>query len=329
MGNKNIIYNIVDSFLKMENPSESLAGFFRRWIVDENCREEKDSALERQWNRMNAMLDSIDDSDKYEVQFKMMEHVEKSSARKGFYMRWHTAAAAVVLIVGLASYSLWSWFQDTEVEKTCYVTSAGSKGDFFLPDGSHVWMNANSRLEFSDEFNYGHERKVSVKGEAFFDVVKGRKPFIVSLGDDVNVTVHGTRFNVRNTDVFESVQVVLQSGSVEVSSGSGSRTMLVPGTCYTYNNSSGTYSINRVNTANFSNWTKPYIAFKDETLRNILITLEHWYNTKIIVENDVDTTQSLSFTIKSESIEDTFSLLQILTKYRCIVVDKNHVVISK
>ncbi len=311
MKNKSIIYNIVDSFMRQDNPSESIKGFFHRWIVDDSFREEKDSALEHQWKRMNA------------------EHMKKYSAKRGFYMRWHTVAAVFVLLVCLASYSVWSLCQDEVVGKTCYVTGTDSKGDFFLPDGSHVWMNANSRLEFSDDFNYGHERKVAVTGEAFFDVVKGRRPFIVSLGHDVNVKVYGTRFNVRNSDVFESVQVVLQSGSVEVSNGSGSRTMLVPGTCYTYNNSVGTYNINHVNTANFSNWTKPYVTFRDETLRNILITLEHWYNTKITVENGVDTTMALSFTLKNEPMQDTFSLLQILTQYRCVAVDSHHVVISK
>lgn len=329
MKNRNIIYSIVDSFMRKDNPSESLTGFFHRWLIDDSCREEKDSALEFQWERISAIIDSANDREKSAAQYRMMEHIAKTSAKKGLYLHWQTVAAAVAMLVCLASYSVWSLFQDSDVEKTCYVTGTGSKGDFFLPDGSHVWMNANSRLEFSDDFNYGRERKVAVTGEAFFDVVKGRRPFIVSLGDDVNVRVHGTRFNVRNSDVFESVQVVLQSGSVEVGSGSGSRTMLAPGMCYTYNNSVGTYSINHVNTANFSNWTKPYVVFKDESLRNILTTLEHWYNTRITVESGVDTTLSLSFTLKNEPMEDTFSLLQILTKYKCIVVDNNHVVISK
>lgn len=329
MKNKSIIYNIIDSFMRHENPPEYLTGFFRSWLVDGNYKEEKDSALEDQWSRMNAVLDAIDGPEKCREQYEMLRHLEKSSGRKGFYVHLHVAAAVVALFVCIASYSIYSFRRDAPVEKTCYVTGTGSKGEFVLPDGSHVWMNANSRLEFSDDFNSGDERMVAVTGEAFFDVVKDSRPFVVALGDDVSVKVHGTRFNVRNSGIFESMQVVLQSGSVEVANGNRHRTMLVPGTCYTYNNSVGTYSISHVNTANFSNWTKSLVVFRDEALRDVLTTLEHWYNAKITVERGVDTTLALSFTLKNEPMDDTLYLLQTLTGYRCTLVDDNHVLISK
>lgn len=329
MRNKSIIYNIIDSFMRHENPPEYLTGYFRSWLVDSDHKEEKDSALEDQWSRMNAVLDAIDGPGQCREQYEMLRHIEKSAGRKGLYVRWYTVAAVVALFVCIASYSIYSFQRDFSVEKTCYVTGAGSKGEFFLPDGSHVWMNANSRLEFSDDFGSGDERMVTVTGEAFFDVVKDSRPFVVALGDDLSVKVHGTRFNVRNSGIFESMQVVLQSGSVEVANGSGRRTMLVPGTCYTYNNSVGTYSITHVNTANFSNWTKSLVVFRDETLGDVLTTLEHWYNAKITVERGVDTTLALSFTLKNEPMDDTLSLLQTLTGYRCTSVDDNHVLISK
>ncbi len=329
MRNKSIIYNIIDSFMRHENPSEPVTGFFRSWLIDEDCKEEKSQALEDKWCEMNAVLEAIEGPEKSRAQYEMLEHVENSGKRRGFFVRWHVAASLLVLFAGLAAYSVYSFRKDAGIDRTCYVTGIGSKGEFFLPDGSHVWMNSNSRLEFSSDFNSGEERMVAVTGEAFFDVVKEKRPFIVSLSEDVSVKVHGTRFNVRNAEIFESVQVALQSGSVEIVNSGSQRTMLAPGCCYTYNSSMGTYNISYVNTANFSNWTKPLVVFKDEALGDVLTTLEHWYNVRITVEEGVDTTMSLSFTLKNEPVDDTFSLLQTLTKYRCKVVDSNHVVISR
>ncbi|MDE6870816.1 MAG: FecR domain-containing protein [Bacteroidales bacterium] len=329
MRNRSVIYNIIDSFMRHDNPSEPVRGFFRSWLIDDEHKDEKSMALEDQWSRMNDVLDAIDGPGDGRVQYEMLEHMEKTGKRRGFYMRWHVAASLLVVFAGLAAYSAWSSRNAAGTDRMCYVTGQGSKGEFFLPDGSHVWMNANSRLEFSGDFGMGDERRVSVDGEAFFDVVKDRRPFIVSLGDEVNVKVHGTRFNVRNSEIFESVQVALQSGSVEIVNGGSQRTMLAPGCCYTFNPSRGTYSISHVNTANFSNWTKPAVVFRDETLGDVLTTLEHWYNTKITVEKGVDITLSLSFTLKNEPMDDTFLLLQTLTRYRCTVVDGSHVVISR
>ncbi len=322
-----IIYSIIDSFMHHENPSEIVSQFFRRWLIDDADREEKDRALEDQWNRMNTVLDAIDAPDGLQKQYDVLEHAVKSKARKGSYVPWMVAAAAGVLLCLSVSWNYFS-MRNLSGETICYVSGKESKGEFSLPDGSHVWLNANSSLQYNSCFSTSDERRVTVVGEAFFDVVKGKRPFVVSLGDDVDVKVHGTRFNVRNADIFESVQVVLQSGEVEIINGSY-RAKLAPGTCYTYSQAMETYSISYVNTANFSNWTKPLVVFKDETLSDILTTLEHWYNVRITVEKGIDTTLSLSFTLKNEPVHDTFSLLQTLTGYRCSVIDKDHIVISK
>lgn len=327
MKNNNTIYSIIDSFMYHENPSEIVIQFFRKWFIDDAYREEKDKALEEQWNRMNTVLDAVDTPDGLQKQYDALRHAGMAKSRKSSLVPWCIAASAVILLCLSVSWGYLSMTKQSQ-DTICYVSGRESKGEFSLPDGSLVWLNANSTLKYKSDFNTADERIVEVTGEAFFDVVKGKKPFVVSLGDDVSVKVHGTRFNVRNAEIFESVQIALQSGSVEVMNGN-TRTMLSPGNCYTYSQALGTYSISYVNTANFSNWTKPSVVFKDESFSDILTTLEHWYNAKITVEKSIDTTQALSFTLKNEPIEDTFSLIQTLTKYRCKVVDSNHVVISR
>ncbi len=326
MKNTNIIRSIIESFMRNDTPSEIVNQTFRRWLVDDGWREEKEKALEEQWDKMTVLSDALGSSDEIRKQYEVLEHSSKGRKRVHSWIPWAVSAAAAVLLCISLSLNL---IRRPESQDTvCYVTGRESKGEFTLPDGSHVWLNNDTRLKFDADFAASGERKVEVDGEAFFDVVKDRTPFVVSLGDNLSVKVHGTRFNVRNSGIFESVQVVLQSGEVEVENGSY-RGRLVPGNCYTWNKAMETYRISHVNTASFSNWTRPMVVFKDESLSDILVTLEHWHNVKITVEKGVDTTVSLSFTLKNEPVDETFDLLQKVTGYKCKVVDPNHIVISR
>lgn len=326
MKNTNIIRSIIESFMRNDTPSEIVNQTFRRWLVDDGWREEKEKALEEQWDKMTVLSDALGSSDEIRKQYEVLEHSSRGRNRGRSWIPWAVSAVAAVLLC--ISLSLNLIRRPESKDTVCYVTGRESKGEFTLPDGSHVWLNNDTRLKFDSDFAGSGERKVEVDGEAFFDVVKDRTPFVVSLGDNLFVKVHGTRFNVRNAEIFESVQVVLQSGEVEVENGSY-RGRLVPGNCYTWNKAMETYRISHVNTASFSNWTRPMVVFKDEPLSDILVTLEHWHNVKITVEKGVDTTVSLSFTLKNEPVDETFDLLQKVTGYKCKVVDPNHIVISR
>lgn len=318
MGKKKHISGIIGSYLDLEDTSETVRKAFGTWLLADADQEEKQDALGSVWDKKCTALES-----------SLREAVgcKPESGRRGFFMPWYGAVAAVLALFAVAALNLIPR-GDVITDEIRYVAGEDSKGAFSLPDGSRVWLNSNSVLSYKSSEGKDWKRHVSVDGEAFFDVVKDRTPFTVSLGDDIMVKVHGTRFNVRNTGIFENVQVTLQSGEVEVDD-SGRSVMLTPGTCYTCNAVLGTYSLNYVNSSNFSNWTRPFVVFKDQPLSDVLITLEHWYNTKITVEKGIDTTLSLSFTLKRETVHDTFSLLQKLTGYRCSVVDSNHIVISK
>jgi len=85
-----------------------------------------------------------------------------------------------------------------------------------LPDGSNVWLNAASSLTYPTEFN-GKERKVTITGEAYFEVAHdATRPFIVSKGATA-VQVLGTHFNVNAYDDESVIKVTLLEGSVKVS----------------------------------------------------------------------------------------------------------------
>ena len=96
-----------------------------------------------------------------------------------------------------------------------------------LSDGSQVWLNAGSSVTYPVAF-IGNERKVSITGEAYFEVAHDiAKPFIVSKGD-LQVQVLGTRFNINAYDDESDTRVTLLQGSVKVKQGK-KEGMLQPG----------------------------------------------------------------------------------------------------
>ncbi len=101
--------------------------------------------------------------------------------------------------------------------ETVYNTITTPKGGQYqvsLPDGSMVWLNAASSLSFPVNFT-GKQRKVSITGEAYFEIKKNRnKPFIVQAGRQ-EVEVLGTEFNV-NSYQPESISTSLVAGAVKV-----------------------------------------------------------------------------------------------------------------
>src|SRR6187401_2548064 len=97
------------------------------------------------------------------------------------------------------------------------VTKNGSRTKIVLPDGSQVWLNAGSNLDYNNsEFNKDL-REVTLSGEAYFDVTKNAaKPFIIHT-KKMDVKVIGTAFNVRSYSNEKTAEASLIRGSIEVS----------------------------------------------------------------------------------------------------------------
>lgn len=95
-------------------------------------------------------------------------------------------------------------------------TNCGSKSKITLPDGSSVWLNADSKISYPKSFG-ADTREVFLMGEAYFDVAHDAgHPFIIHSGD-IDVRVLGTAFNVRNYKNEKSIEVSLIRGKIELS----------------------------------------------------------------------------------------------------------------
>lgn len=154
----------------------------------------------------------------------------------------------------------------------------GSEYSMTLSDGTRVWLNAGSSISYP--LHFGAERRVTVRGEVFFEVAHDAEhPFIVTA-KGAEMTVLGTSFNVAAYDNEQQVETTLVTGSLRVNAPHG-EVLLSPGEQATLDIASGEVDVQQVDLEVYTMWRRGLLVFYDEPLRNICRKLERWYNVKI------------------------------------------------
>ncbi len=149
-----------------------------------------------------------------------------------------------------------------------------------LQDGTRVWLNAESSLTYPAAFK-GAERKVSITGEAYFEVAKNTSmPFKVSKGQ-TEVTVLGTHFNVNAYDDENEIEVTLLEGSVKVNNGNANA-LLRPGQQAQI--STEIEVLDNVNIEKVVAWKEGWFDFDKTELSTIMRQIGRWYDVDIIYE---------------------------------------------
>ncbi len=152
----------------------------------------------------------------------------------------------------------------------------GSDHRLVLSDNTVVWLNAESSLTYPAIFN-GAERRVQLRGEAYFEVAEDAvHPFIVEAGG-IDVTVTGTTFGVRAYGNEPVVRTVLESGSVSVSA-EGQRLVLQPDMQALFDRRTKAISVGPANAEMLLSWKNGRFAYDGTTLEEIFNDLARWYD---------------------------------------------------
>jgi transmembrane sensor len=160
--------------------------------------------------------------------------------------------------------------------------------DMTLSDGSRVWLNAGSSIKYPVSFN-DNERRVSMTGEAYFEIAhNASKPFIVEK-DAVHVQVLGTKFNVNAYEDEDAMKVTLLEGSVQCAAGSGQSMVLEPG-----EQARIPYPVSRIAVSNDVNleevmaWKNGKFIFGQKTsIVAIMKQLARWYDVAVVYEGNM------------------------------------------
>ena len=182
----------------------------------------------------------------------------------------------------------------------------GRSVDIFLSDGTHVWLNADSRLRFPVRFP-GTERRVELEGEAYFDVSSdAERRFIVeNLGQ--SVTVLGTEFNIYGYR-DEPIYTTLLTGSIEIMK-DDRQILLTPGQqCITH--ADGSTEVKQVSVENYASWKEGFLILENKPLEDILKGVERIYDIRFAYDGESLDTETLKGRIPTDyTLEQTLSII--------------------
>lgn len=169
------------------------------------------------------------------------------------------------------------------------ATPRGGTYQVFLPDGTHVWLNAESTLKFPAKFSTSN-RSVTLTGEAYFEVSKDKtRPFVVTSGQH-QVEVLGTHFNINAYADETDIRTTLLEGRVKVNQD----IILKPNEQSIVNGKN--IRVIPVIASSFTDWKDNKFYFKNERLSSVMRKLARWYDVDIEFQTNLDNLGTFSGT---------------------------------
>lgn len=186
----------------------------------------------------------------------------------------------------------------------------GGEYQIILSDGTKVWINSASSLSFPAVFK-ANDRKVTLIGEAYFEVAKNKKmPFLVSANGSL-VEVIGTHFNISAYKDDETVQTTLLEGSVRVINNT-KRVILKPNQQAIGGVRDGSLNVKEANTEEVMAWKNGYFVFEDVDIQTIMKYLVRWYNVEVTYNGKI-TSQKFGGTFsRSKDVSELLDYLETL-----------------
>lgn len=298
--------------------SETELEYLMEWIRESDENRKCFFELQDIWHGLNPSFEAVD----IDLQNAEEKILVKSGLRrkrlswiKGFMKLWSRIAA--ILLLPLILLVVYRYVKPANSQDAIreISTAYGCSMKTVLPDGTAVWLNANSTLKYPSEFE-AKRREVDLTGEAYFDVHSDAKhPFVVhAAGLDVEAT--GTEFNV-NSYGTGSTSVTLVSGNVNVGiNGNDRRYDMVPGDYLKLHD--GQVNIRKgCDTEKYCSWRNGVLMFDDDTLQEICNRLEQIYNVRFDITDPKVAALRYCMTLRGENITEIMDLLELSAPVRC------------
>lgn len=199
------------------------------------------------------------------------------------WMSWTLKIAASILLL-LGAFYGYDNYRMNQLTDTfqCVRVPAGNRTNIQLPDGTNVWLNANTTLRYPLAFSKKN-REVTLDGEAYFEVVKDKKPFIVKT-DKYDVEVLGTTFNVEAYSDNPEFKAMLYTGKVKLyNSLHPDAVFLKPG--QTAQLVGDVLQVSSTKDVNSYRWKDGLIYIEDQSFSSIMRQFEKFYDVKIVINN--------------------------------------------
>jgi ferric-dicitrate binding protein FerR (iron transport regulator) len=221
---ENEMLDIIIRVLKCE-ASDDDKQKLTNWLAQGQENIEIFKQSESVWNALEIVkMGKEYDSGKAFRSFKeQVSNRLKTSRRIGLYKIIDTyirVAAVLVILIGIGRLFIKPIDKRIQSDTSLFeiISPRGSKTQVLLPDGSKVWLNSESKIQYFNNFNQSG-REVFLEGEGYFEVKKNPdKPFIVTASD-IRIKALGTIFNIKAYPEEKTIETTLVEGKLEVESG--------------------------------------------------------------------------------------------------------------
>ena len=227
------------------------------------------------------------------TQYNTPEHIEEAlnglnakinSRRRFQILRSVMRYAAIILLFVSFSYVGWGYLKPDNCV-TIRVEQGEDVKKIVLADGSAVWLKEGSSLRIPKVFAENN-RKLSLQGEAFFDIAKNANSLFIVATDYVKVEVHGTSFHVNVNAGNKSVETVLVRGCISLHALNGKKILeMNPGERVAYSWDENTCFTDHVDVNVCAVWRFNQLVFENTTLREIANQLSIKYNVNVNIES--------------------------------------------
>jgi len=233
----------------------------------------------------------------------------------------YLSRAAAILILPVLFYSLYvttrlfsnkSIKEESAIWQTIKV-SPGIQSEFILPDSSQIWLNSGSVFKFPGSFT-GKVRRVELAGEGYFKIYKDTvNPFIVNTCG-IDIKVKGTQFVVVGYPDESDIEVILESGNVELSRDNNKDekpvSLTQAGEKATYDFGSNRFSVQKVDIDKYTSWKDGILIFRDDPLSTVAKRLSRKFNVDIELKGINVKDYVYTATFKNESLSQILDLLE-------------------
>jgi len=212
---------------------------------------------------------------------------------------------------------------NNEVFYNTITTPVGGQYQIELPDGSRIWLNSGSSIRFPTAF-VGKERRVEIKGEAYFEVEKNAEmPFRVKV-NDAEVEVMGTSFNVMAYGDEAALKTTLLEGKVKFTSGQ-LHSILKPGQQTQLTKDGRLKVISEVNTDEVVAWKNGMFDFEGADIESLTRQLSRWYDVEMVFDKKIDD-HFYAEIPRNTKLQDVLKALELTGKVRFAIKGRKIIV---
>ena len=279
---KNLLLHILNG----EATPEEKEIFYRK-LQDDKNEEKLFYEVKSLWLRSSLQQTKVDSNADFQDVWK---RIGKRETPVRSLKKWFQYAAVAIIILGIGGIGGYlvseSWMGPHDQGVQTYTSLKGSVSIVEFPDGTKVWLNADSKITYREDLK-NKQRLAELTGEGYFEVVhRDEYPFLVKVGQ-ITVRDLGTTFNIKAYPDDQFIETSLVEGKADILNPQGKALVaLEPGESALYFPNDKKIELRSISGNVLSAWREGKFVIRDQRLEDIFKELSRWYDIKFTFEDE-------------------------------------------